>query len=47
MDQNAPAPSQQAPQQLAKQISFGGGDGSIFSQLTANPFFTAVALPKL
>ncbi|EON65329.1 hypothetical protein W97_04567 [Coniosporium apollinis CBS 100218] len=41
MDQNAPAPSQQAPQQLTKQINIGAGDGSIFSQLTANPFFTA------
>lgn len=45
MDKNAPAVPQDASHHLAKQISLGNdeGAGSIFSQLTSNPFFTAVS----
>ena len=52
MDQNAPptVPSQHstvkvdARDQITKQLTAGQtGDGSLFSQLAANPFFTAVS----
>lgn len=52
MDQNvvkAPPPTDspavgqdQAIKQFTERV--GGGDGSIFQQLTSNPFFTAVCL---
>lgn len=44
MDQNANAAAGTASQQLVKQLGDAGGtqNGSIFSQLTGNPFFTAV-----
>lgn len=51
MDDNAVAvatpadPRQQVAQQLTKSLGTSGSDGaksSVFSQLTANPFFTAV-----
>jgi len=56
MDKNPPLPSTidsdrygsaSAQQPLTKQLANVdvGGDGSIFSQLTNNPFFTAVSLP--
>lgn len=56
MDENAPLPSipsahqdgsASPKQQLAKQVTIAGsgGDGGIFSQLTSNPFFTAVGPP--
>ncbi len=56
MEKDAPRPtihsinedeSASPKQQLAKQIATDdpGGDGSIFSQLTSNPFFTAVSSP--
>ncbi|OCK83300.1 hypothetical protein K432DRAFT_347337 [Lepidopterella palustris CBS 459.81] len=43
MAQITPGAPQDASRQLSKQIEIGSGDGigSIFSQLTSNPFFTA------